>query len=46
MTFEECRELKFYQEKENVLMYGGSGTGKTMLAICIGRKACMADIPV
>lgn len=46
MTFEEFRELKFYQEKENVLMYGGSGTGKTMLAICIGMKACMADIPV
>ena len=27
-------------------MYGGTGTGKTMLSICIGLIACKRDIPV
>ena len=27
-------------------MYGGSGTGKTMLSILIGIAACKKDIPV
>ena len=27
-------------------MYGGSGTGKTMLSICIGLHACRRKIPV
>ena len=27
-------------------MYGGTGTGKTMLSVCIGMEACKKEIPV
>ena len=46
LSFPECRDLKFLEEKKNVLMYGKTGTGKTMLSICIGLEACRRDIPV
>ena len=46
LSLAECRDLKFYAEKKNVLMYGKTGTGKTMLSICIGLEACRRDIPV
>ena len=36
----------FYHKGRNVLMYGGTGTGKTMLSILIGMEACHQDIPV
>ena len=31
---------------KNVIMYGGTGTGKTMLSILIGISACNQEIPV
>ena len=41
-------QLGFYQdeEKKNIVMYGRTGTGKTMLSICIGMEACKQGIPV
>jgi DNA replication protein DnaC len=27
-------------------MYGGTGTGKTMLSICIGMRLCEEGVPV
>lgn len=39
-------ELDFYHAGKNVIMYGGSGTGKTMLSILIGISACNKNIPV
>ena len=39
-------ELDFYQTGKNVIMYGGTGTGKTMLSILIGIAACNRQIPV
>lgn len=35
--FTECH---FIREKQNVMLLGNSGTGKTHLATAIGRKAC------
>lgn len=39
-------DLDFYRHGENVIMYGGTGTGKTMLSILIGMAACKKCIPV
>jgi len=39
-------KLDFYHAGKNVIMYGGSGTGKTMLSILIGISACNQNIPV
>lgn len=38
--------LDFYRAGKNVIMYGGTGTGKTMLSILIGIAACNQEIPV
>ena len=45
---ESLRHLSFYhdEEKRNIVMYGRTGTGKTMLSICIGMEACKQGIPV
>lgn len=45
---ESLRQLDFYhdEEKRNIVMYGRTGTGKTMLSICIGLEACKQGIPV
>lgn len=45
-TFEKLLNLDFYRDGKNVIMYGGTGTGKTMLSILIGMAACNAEIPV
>ena len=45
-TFENLLDVEFYEKGHNVIMYGGSGTGKTMLSILIGIAACKKDIPV
>ena len=36
--------LDFYHSGKNVIMYGGTGTGKTMLSILIGISACNQGI--
>lgn len=46
LTLAELKELKFIQAGKNIVMYGGTGTGKTMLSICIGIEACNKGIPV
>lgn len=38
--------LDFYHAGKNIIMYGGTGTGKTMLSILIGMAACTQEIPV
>ena len=46
VSFESLLGLDFYREGKNVIMYGGTGTGKTMLTILVGMEACKANIPV
>lgn len=38
--------LDFYRKGENIILYGSTGTGKTMLSTLIGIAACNEDIPV
>ncbi len=46
ISFQSLLELDFYDQGKNVIMYGGTGTGKTMLSILIGIQACKEGIPV
>ena len=46
VSFESLLNLDFYRGGKNVIMYGGTGTGKTMLSILIGMEACKKNIPV
>jgi DNA replication protein DnaC len=46
VTLESLKALKFYHAGNNLVMYGSTGTGKTMLSICIGMAACQKGIPV
>lgn len=46
VTIESLQALNFYQAGNNIVMYGGTGTGKTMLSICIGMEACKKGISV
>lgn len=45
-TLESLKELKFFDEGKNLIMYGSTGTGKTMLSVCIGLEACRRGIAV
>ncbi len=45
-SLEELKSLEFHKEHKNIIMYGCTGTGKTMLSICIGLAACQEEIPV
>lgn len=45
-SYESLLDLDFYHAGKNVIMYGGTGTGKTMLSILIGMEACQQEIPV
>ena len=45
-SVDDLISLKFYREHRNIIMYGGTGTGKTMLSICIGLIACKCNMPV
>lgn len=45
-SVDTLKTLDFYNNGENIIMYGGTGTGKTMLSICIGAEACRCGIPV
>lgn len=44
-SFTTLMELDFYHKGKNVIMYGGTGTGKTMLSTLIGIEACNQGIP-
>lgn len=35
----------FYHNKENLLLYGKTGEGKTHLAMALGKRLCQAGIP-
>jgi len=41
----ELATLGFYQRKDNMLIYGKTGEGKTQLAISVGRRLCRDGIP-
>lgn len=43
---DELKTLEFYRQHKNIIMYGCTGTGKTMLSICIGIAVCRKGIPV
>lgn len=44
-SFEALQALKFREEENNLLMYGCTGTGKTMLSICVGIRLCEQGVP-
>lgn len=46
VSLDSLLALDFYHAGRNIIMYGGSGTGKTMLSILIGIAACNRNIPV
>ena len=46
LTPESLKSLSFIHEKKNLIMYGGTGTGKTMLSTALGVAACRQGIPV
>ena len=41
-NLKELQEGQFIREKQNLLLYGPVGTGKTHLAIAVGVRACEA----
>ncbi|MDP8218572.1 MAG: IS21-like element helper ATPase IstB [Candidatus Theseobacter exili] len=46
LTPESLKSLSFIQEKKNIIMYGRTGTGKTMLSTALGVAACQKGISV
>jgi DNA replication protein DnaC len=46
VSYQSLLDLDFYHAGKNVIMYGGTGTGKTMLSILMGMAACNQEIPV
>ncbi len=46
LTLESLRSLDFIREKKNIIMYGRTGTGKTMLSTALGVAACQMSVPV
>jgi len=46
LTIEKLMSLDFIKEKKNIIMYGRTGTGKTMLSTALGVLACQRGIPV
>ena len=45
-SFESLLQLDFYRKGKNLIMYGSTGTGKTMLSTLVGLSACKTGIPV
>jgi DNA replication protein DnaC len=46
LTPERLQTLDFVKEKKNIIMYGRTGTGKTMLSTALGVLACQKHMPV
>jgi len=46
LTQEELKSLSFIEEKKNIIMYGRTGTGKTMLSTALGVLACQKGYSV
>lgn len=46
LTPETLKSLAFINDHKNIIMYGGTGTGKTMLSTALGVAACRQGIPV
>lgn len=46
LTVQDIESVEFVRRKENLILYGNPGTGKTHLATAIGIKACMSDMRV
>jgi DNA replication protein DnaC len=46
LTPESLKSLAFINDHKNIIMYGGTGTGKTMLSTALGVAACRQGIPV
>jgi len=46
LTQNRLKSLDFINEKKNIIMYGRTGTGKTMLSTALGVLACQNGIPV
>lgn len=46
LTVESLKSLDFIKDKKNIVMYGRTGTGKTMLSTALGVMACQKGIPV
>lgn len=44
--FPELATLNFIEKGKNIIMTGNPGTGKTMVSIALGLKACMAGYKV
>jgi len=43
---DELASLDFIKDKFNICMYGGTGTGKTLLSTALGVLACKQGMPV
>lgn len=43
--YDALQGMRFLDEGMNLLMYGSTGTGKTMLSTCIGIRLCENSVP-
>jgi len=46
LDLDSLTDLQFIDDKENLLMVGAVGTGKTRLAVSLGMKACLRGMSV
>lgn len=42
----DLAQLNFYHSRENLLLHGGTGAGKTHLAVSFGQRACRENFSV